>query len=587
MIKLTRTLCICIILFPAIHWLSDIGFSFRIYAQTGVAKSYEPENSEINALLTGLDSLLAKSDYFIREKEDRISRLRDNLRSATDPDRRYWLTAELYDEYSAYDSDSALHYADRALNLALRMGRDTLANEMRLNRIYILSATGLFDEAGNCLDSLNPHTLPDYLAAKYCERAIFLSTHIDQYIGVNRETEVYSLKVDSLVQSMRRHITPDHPQYGWLIGWSSLNVPDKAREAIPVLSDIVERTAYSTRGNAMDAWVLSKLYERVGDEQNHLKYLILSAMADVRACNKEIASLEELAGILFNRGDLDRANAYINRSIAYANEYKSRPRNGKLSQLQDMILNAIQKRNEDQIKVNHTYLWILIAILTILLFAISYIILQNKKLRCSRATLDNANRELNRRVDELSRIREELNHSNAKLQRMYKTESDNARKLAEINESKEAYIANIFTICSNYINKLEDFRANINKLLTARDFEKALRLVKSPELSYSEIKELCATFDEIFLKIYPDFVNDFNTLLKPEERITLKTPGKLNTELRIYALVRLGMNDSVKIAKFLHCSVQTVYNTRQRTRNKAIVERDGFAAAVMALGKNK
>lgn len=136
MIKLTRTLCICIILFPAIHWLSDIGFSFRIYAQTGVAKSYEPENSEINALLTGLDSLLAKSDYFIREKEDRISRLRDNLRSATDPDRRYWLTAELYDEYSAYDSDSALLYADRALNLALRMGRDTLANEMRLNRIY-------------------------------------------------------------------------------------------------------------------------------------------------------------------------------------------------------------------------------------------------------------------------------------------------------------------------------------------------------------------------------------------------------------------------------------------------------------------
>ena len=110
-------------------------------------------------------------------------------------------------------------------------------------------------------------------------------------------------------------------------------------------------------------------------------------------------------------------------------------------------------------------------------------------------------------------------------------------------------------------------------------------MTKNPELSHTELKELYANFDRIFLQIYPDFVKDFNTLLKPDEQIVLKRGEILNTELRIYALVRLGLNDSVKISRFLHCSVQTVYNTRQRIRNKAIIPKEDFAAAVQSLGR--
>lgn len=540
---------------------------------------------EIRGLLVSLDSLLVKSETFVAEKQERIKRLRENYKSATDLERRYWLSSELYDEYCAYDSDSALYYANTALAYARQMGRKDLVNEMQLNRSYVFSATGLLEQADECLKEINLDSLPTHLALKYCDRVLFLSTHRDQYIGVKRETEVYSLMVDSLLQSMLTKIKPDNPQYVWLRGWSSLNVPEKAREVIPEVAAIVNSTDYTTRGNAMDAWVLSKLYERVGDEQNHLKYLILSAIADVRASNKEIASLEELASMLYSMGDLDRANSYINHSIAYANDYKSRVRLGQLAKLQEQILGAIHERQNRQEAANNWYLGILIFILCVLVFAIFYIMRQNRLLRKSRQTLNEANGELSRRVKELSDIKEELKTANDKLSGMYETAKENARQLAEVNEEKEAYIANIFAICSNYINKLEDFRANINKMLTARQFDKALRLVKSPELSYSEVKELCSAFDEIFLQIYPDFVEDFNQLLRPEERIELKDPGKLNTELRIYALVRLGMNDSVRIAKFLHCSVQTVYNTRQRTRNKAIVPRDEFAKAVMALGK--
>lgn len=566
----------------------SISVDLAVGAESAVPKvapfSVNPENEK---LLEKLDSLLANSDHFVAEKEERIKRLRENYLSNTSLERRYWLASELYDEYSAYDSDSALSYADRALDFATRLGRKDLASEMQLNRSYLFSATGLFAQADACLRQINPDSLPPHLFMKYCDRVLFLSTHQDQYIGVKYETGVFSQKVDSLIQSMSRSITPDDPHYCWLVGWSSLNDREKARKAIPLVEKVVNSTDYSTRGNAMDAWVLSKLYEQAGDEGNHFKYLVLSAIADVRASNKEIASLEELAQILYDSGDLDRANSYINHSIAYANEYKSRVRLGKLAHLQEQILGAIQERHEHQAKSNHWYLAVLIVILCILVGAFFYIMRQYRLLKKSRETLNEANGELSRKVEELQTIREELNSANCKLSEMYKTEAGYSRRLAEVNDEKESCIANLFAICSNYINKLEDFRTDISRLLANRQFEKAMTMVKSPELSYAEVKQLYASFDEIFLQIYPDFVKDFNSLLRPEERIELKNPSRLNTELRIYALVRLGMNDSVSIAKFLHCSVQTVYNTRHRTRNKGIVPTEDFAQAVMDLGKRK
>lgn len=540
---------------------------------------------EIERLLERLDSLLVKTPGFVREKEDRIKRTRDIYNRTSDMERRYWLASELYDEYCAYDSDSAIYYINKAQEYARKLGRQDLVDEMELNKSYVFSATGLLDEANNCLERLDVNRLPPALAIKYCDRVLFLSTHRDQYMGVKRDKEVYSLMVDSLLQEMTKYIIPEDPQYCWLMGWSNLNQKEKAQEAIPKVSKIVNSTDYTTRSNAMDAWVLSKMYDRVGDQTNHLKYLILSAMADVRASNKEIASLEELAGMMYDIGYLDRANSYINHSIAYANSYKSRVRLGQLAMLQEKILMAIHQRSQQQARQNRVYLIALCVFLAVLILASVFILRQNRLLRKSRKTLNDANSVLGEKVKELSETREELKKANSKLSGMYENARDSARELSEINESKETYIANIFGLCSNYINKIDEFRANLHHLLAERKFEQVMRIVKSPELSYEEIKELYSNFDDIFLKIYPDFVDNFNTLLRPEERIELKNPGKLTTELRIFALVRLGMNDSIKIAKFLHCSVQTVYNTRQRTRNKAIVPREDFADAVRALGK--
>lgn len=283
--------------------------------------------------------------------------------------------------------------------------------------------------------------------------------------------------------------------------------------------------------------------------------------------------------------NLKRANDYISYCIRCANEYKSRVRVGRLADLQYRISQDYQKAlAEEQQKVS-AYAWLLAAGLAILLAALVFIIIQMRKLRRSRAMLNEANLALEGKVEELEDLKGRLEEANSSLEDRYSNARQGAMTLSERNLAKEKYIADIFSICSNYISKLDDFRKNIYRLLVARKFEEVMEMTKSPELSQSEIKELHRTFDKIFLGIYPDFVRDFNTLLRPEEQIELKSNNLLNTELRIYALVRLGLTDSVAIAKFLHCSVQTVYNTRQRTRAKAVVPREEFADRVRSLGR--
>lgn len=315
-----------------------------------------------------------------------------------------------------------------------------------------------------------------------------------------------------------------------------------------------------------------------------LRYLTLSAIADVRSSNREIASLEELAMLLYSLGDLERANTYINYSINCANDYRSRVRVGRLALEQETVLRAIAEQNRVQMNRSRTTLGLLLFLLLILVAAIIYIAKQMSTLKQSRLELRDAKSRLEERVAELQATRTELHNANKNLSELYSQARDSARKLAEAKDASEQHIADVFSLCSNYINKLDDFRKNIYRMIVSRRFDDIINATKTPDLSQGEIKELYAIFDKTFLQIYPNFVDDFNTLLRPEDRICLRK-GELTTELRIYALVRLGLNDSVKIAKFLHLSSQTVYNTRQRTRNKAAIPRENFAEAVAALGK--
>ena len=359
--------------------------------------------AEIKTLLASPDSLLAEAPRLDRAKQERIERNRRNYKAATDPDRRYWTASELYDEYCSYDSDSAMFYAERALDYARLMGRNDFIYDMELNRCYLFSATGMLAEADNCLSAVPPDSVPLRMATKYFERLLFLYNHRDQYTGVARDKDASARTLDSLVTEMRSNLRPNSTDYGLMLGWSCLNLGADIPSSIPQLKRIVDSSPLTSRNDAVNASMLAKLYDRTGDDTNHLKYLIISAMADIRACNKEIMSLEEVAGILNDHGDLDRANSYINYCIAAANNYKSRVRLDQLSKTQGEILDSIHSRSERQESANRRYLAILIAILCVLVLATIYIMRQNRLLRRSRSTLNDANAELNNRVTNSSR----------------------------------------------------------------------------------------------------------------------------------------------------------------------------------------
>lgn len=585
-------------------------------------------------LLDELDRTLTNKDLFESRKKAKLEHLKSELASATDDEQRYWTARNLYNEYKTYDSDSALYYVDISLNLARAANRQKWIDAVNICRSYIYAATGLLEESRKSINEVNPVNLDRNLFLQYNEQLLFLYTHRDQYLGLNSIDNPYTAESMRLLNNTIQDLPQTDPQYCWFKGWYSLSDVQKSKEAIAEVLPIVEESKFETVDDAKNSWMLSRLYEKTGDNENKLRFLILSAIADVRTRNKEIASLEEVASIMYRQHNLKRANEYINYCLNCANEYKSRIRVGRLADLLHRITAAYQQETEEQSKDLRIYFIALITIVVLLLLTLVFIFFQNRKLRLNKIALNNVNSQLSQQVEEQNNLQiqlkeangklsqqvveqqnlqiqlkeaneklclqvieqkslqeqlkdanDQLIEANAKLKDMYSTAKQGTVELSETNYAKERYIADIFAICSNYINKLDDFRRNIHSMLLAHRYVDLKELTKNPELSYAEIKELYQIFDRIFLGIYPDFVKDFNTLLRPEEQITLKKGEQLNTELRIYALVRLGLNDSTKIAQFLHCSVRTVYNTRQRIRNKAIIPKDEFADTVKSLGK--
>ncbi|MDE6769791.1 MAG: transcriptional regulator, partial [Muribaculaceae bacterium] len=414
---------------------------------------------------------------------------------------------------------------------------------------------------------------------------IFLYSHLGNYAGGDKNE--YYVKERAYKDSIMDVIPISHKDYLWYKGWDLLGTDKTDPSLIPSLLKKVEASQLNSRDDAKDFYMLAKLYEWQGDKDNYKKYMALSAICDVKTANAEIASLEELAKIMFDngKGDIDRAYDYINYSLNKALTFPNRVRAFGIARTQDAINHAYQQRARIQEKRIRLFL-VLVAVLALLsLFTVAVIIMQNRKLKKQRENLDSANKELNNHIQQLSDAQRQLADANTRLTELNNDLHKKNEELNEANYVKEEYIGYLFTICSNYIGKLEDFRKSIHVKAITRKYKEIEAATETHDSMKKELKEFYKSFDTVFLHIYPNFINDFNALLQPDKQIVPKEEELLNTELRIYALVRLGITDSVKIAEFLHCSPQTVYNNRFRVRNKAIIPREDFAETVRTLGK--
>ena len=546
------------------------------------------DNEELEQLLIKLDSILSCSDKYVAEKETKIEELRKRQSSVMKPEEKLWLNKMFYDEFYVYNADSAMIYVNDNIDISRELGRKDWEQEWLLNKVFLLSATGLLGDAEDVIKSIDINNLNKDLMFQYYDSKIYLYSHLGQYIGSNQELAyAYYKREAELKFEAQKYINSAHPSYHSFYASLYKDYPrgeegDSIKEQ---LKRIVDNSPLNTRYDAINSYVLSVMYNNEGDEYNYMKYLIYSAMADIRICNRDIASLEELSNILYNHSDIDRGYTYIGYCLKSALLYPNRVRVVNISSIMDKLRYAYQKRNIEQENKLRTSLSTVSIMFVVLLVAIFFIYFQNRKLVKSRRNLDESNRLLSQHLHELSEAQQMLADVNNELSDVNEKLKISNNQLQESNYVKEEYIGYVFSICSSYISKLDEYRKNIGRKLKAGQIDDIKLLTSSTTMVQNELKEFYHSFDAIFLHVYPDFVEDFNSILRPEERIVLKEGELLNTELRIYALVRLGISDSVKIAEFLHCSPQTVYNNRLKTRNKAVIPKEKFADTVRSLGK--
>lgn len=544
----------------------------------------ESVEKEIPQLLATLDSILVQTGELASQKELKIAQLKKKLSNAANFEEEFWINKMLYDESFVFNADSAMKYVDRNIQIATELKKKDWQDEWLINRSFMFAATGLLKEAGEVLEKVDSTSLSDGLKLSYYYQRSYLYSHLGQYMGDQKQVNnKYYNEFENANKHMLALVRPKDPLYWWCV--ASCNELSPEDSLFSALENVVLSSHHNTRLDAMNAYGLSNMYKRLGDKEKTMIYLIYSAMADLRVCNRDIASLQELSSLLYDAGDIDRAYAYMNYCLKAALLYPNRVRIINISTELDKIYANYQQRDIRWRNSLQNYLYVVTFFSIILVLALIGLYRQTKKLRKSRTELDSANHSLNQHVVELSQMHKQLALANQELQNLNELLRSANQKLQESNDVKEECIGYVFSICSNYISKLDEYRKNINRKLKTGQFEEARQLTDNSSLTQNELKDFYANFDAIFLRVYPDFVADLNSLLRPEEQILLKDASELNTEVRIYALVRLGINDSVKIADFLHCSPQTVYNHRLRMRNKAIIPKDKFAEAVRLLGR--
>ena len=557
---------------------------FPAYVCADTSKHALEENRK---LLHSLDSLLEQQDLFVRVKEERIKQLKMQYSRVKDVKELYAMNRMVYLTYRVYDADSALHYINKNIQLAQQTNNRTWEVVSLLEQSFVLTSSGLLTEALKAVSDIQPEELPQNLRSEYFGRLCTLYSRLRDYSSENSQlSEHYNNLQKAFRDSVYLTATPDELRYWNCRAWLYMGTP----EIEPVKQAFEENKqtlSNDSRKYSIATYNLSAIYRSENNESKYLENLILSAMADIRSVNGDIGSLQEIAEYLFKHGEIDRAYNYILYCSQKAMLFHNRVRIVKMSHLQNQIYKAYQEQSRTQQKRLQASLIAVSFLFLVLIGAFLFIRKQMRRLKEANLKLDSTNQKLSVNMDALSTAHQRLEEVNIQLKDLNTQLQEVNDQLRESNYVKEEYIGYVFNICSTYISKLEEFRKNINRKLKVGQIEDVKAMTDSSATASNELKEFYQNFDTIFLHLYPDFVGDFNALLLPEERIELKEGELLNTELRIHALIRLGITDSVKIADFLHCSAQTVYNNRLRTRNKSIIPKEDFINAVKKLGKYK
>jgi hypothetical protein len=540
-----------------------------------IPSKFQAKSSELDTIFLTLFQEMDNKGKYTIEKELHIKGIKKMLEipEITD-DQRYSIYNQLYNEYNSFKMDSAVRYAEINLNIAEKLDNTEYIYNTKLNLSFSYWISGRFLEAVNILDHLDRSQfdrLPEWLLISYYEsyKRIYL-----YYSGKNRDSYYYpvsNLYRDSLLQI----ISPNSLSYD-VLSAEKLADENKTEEARQLLLEALVNSPEENHERAILENVLANIFEKEGNVEMQMKYYALSAICDIKNAIKENASMMSMAFLFYESGDIDRAYKCIKSSMDDAVFCDAYFRSYEISGIFPIIDFAYQEKAAKQRTELQIYLLIVSLLSLSLVVAVFYVYRQMKRIARIRKELYRTNLKLND-------LNKDLQESNVKLHEVNGQLSTVNQKLAETNRVKEAYLGKFIDLCSNYIEKLDNYRRGLNKIANSGKLEELFRSLKSNQFIEDELNDFYTHFDETFLRIYPTFIQDFNRLFPDEEKQTPKSSELLNTELRVYALIRLGINDSAKIAIFLRHSITTVYTYRSKLKNKSLCP-ENFEERIMRIG---
>lgn len=523
-----------------------------------------------------LDDAIAHSHEYLEQRERTIGKLTEVYRHATSPSTRYELAYQLYEAYKPYCSDSAFYYIEQCIRYSDDAGKDSQAAFCRAKMAHLCSTVGMYTEAIDILKEVDPEKVDRSAQGAYYVSANHLYNNLGYHTSVESLRQRYYAMSNEYEGKVLETLPSDSPDF-----LERLEVKQRLAGQLDASLATSNRWLKSVeQGSHPYAVMAFYRYIEYKDRKDTLQmmhWVTESALADIRNGVLDQGAMWELASRLLEQGDVDRAYHYISFAADCANRFGTRMRMWQIAPIETLIEKSYQEQND---RSRRQLLWMLSAIsaLALFLLALVFYIFQQRK------RLELVGQELKGKNGELEQVNSRLSDSNDQLRALNTELSSLNMQLAEANNVKEEYVGRFIRLCSIYIDKIDGMRKRIHKMVKNREYEELYRMTRSQEFTEKELDELYENFDTAFLHLFPNFVDDFNSLLRPEERMETDRENRLNTSLRIFALIRLGIEDSSKIAEFLHYSVNTIYNYRARVKNGALTDRDNFEQHVKEIG---
>lgn len=510
----------------------------------------DSRDDELNALYQTLDSLVEHQPEIITQKKARIQVITDGLDNLKlTPEELFSLNNRLYDEYLAFNFDSALCYIKKNVDVQRTLGNPDLAAGSLIRMAHILAVSGLFDKADRMLDDIQTDLLSTERKVEYYNQR----GELNLYRSEMAEYTPYFQEYTDSSQYYRQLILQIAPKdsYDYIFNQATyISEKGDNEAAIKMLEDYLPTLKQGERRYSIVTSTLAYFYSKDKEMHHQERYLLLSAISDMKGAILENNSLRRLSIILLERGDFKKAHDYLLCASNDAMLYGSRLRSMQAARISPLITQAYDTERARTQRRTNLLLMVISIIALLLVVTIVYTLSLIKKRH-------QANLKISRMNAELSLHNEEIESMNLQMK--------------ESNRIKDEYIGRFLELSSNLILKSEERSKVLNRLARDRKLENLYAELKSQKPLNESIHLFHQNFDTAFLNIYPTFISEINKLLTADNQFEIdENAGKLTTELRILALIRLNIGDNQKIADILRSSITTIYTYRSKLKSRAI-----------------